>query len=341
MEHAITTLAPIVGTAAACTSTGWPRSSWYRSHRRSPAPPRPPRPPRRPQPRALQPAERQQVLEVLHAERFWDQAPASVYATLLDEGTYLASIATMYRLLREHGETGDRRRHATHPARVKPELVATAPNQCWSWDITKLHGPAKWTYYYLYVLLDIYSRYVVGWMVATCEAATLAERLLADAIAAQGITCDQLTVHADRGTSMTSKPVAMLLADLGVTKSHSRPHVPDDNPYSESQFKTLKHHPTFPDRFGSIHDARAFCQGFFRWYNHQHYHSGIALLTPADVHQGRAKAVTSARAHVLDGAYAAHPERFVRKPPQPPQLPQAVWINQPIDPQEAPQQFPG
>jgi putative transposase len=341
MEHAITTLAPIVGTAAACTSTGWPRSSWYRSHRRSPAPPRPPRPPRRPQPRALQPAERQQVLEVLHAERFWDQAPASVYATLLDEGTYLASIATMYRLLREHGETGDRRRHATHPARVKPELVATAPNQCWSWDITKLHGPAKWTYYYLYVLLDIYSRYVVGWMVATCEAATLAERLLADAIAAQGITCDQLTIHADRGTSMTSKPVAMLLADLGVTKSHSRPHVPDDNPYSESQFKTLKHHPTFPDRFGSIHDARAFCQGFFRWYNHQHYHSGIALLTPADVHQGRAKAVTSARAHVLDGAYAAHPERFVRKPPQPPQLPQAVWINQPIDPQEAPQQFPG
>ena len=278
---------------------------------------------------------------VLHAERFWDQAPASVYATLLDEGTYLASIATMYRLLCEHGETGDRRRHATHPARVKPELVATAPNQCWSWDITKLHGPAKWTYYYLYVLLDIYSRYVVGWMVAACEAAALAERLLAETITAQGIQADTLTVHADRGTSMTSKPVAMLLADLGVTKSHSRPHVPDDNPYSESQFKTLKHRPTFPDRFGSIHDTRAFCQGFFRWYNHQHYHSGIALLTPADVHQGRAKAVTSARAHVLDGAYAAHPERFVRKPPQPPQLPQAVWINQPIDPQEAPQQFPG
>ena len=278
---------------------------------------------------------------MLHAERFWDQAPASVYATLLDEGTYLASIATMYRLLREHGETGDRRRHATHPARVKPELVATAPNQCWSWDITKLHGPAKWTYYYLYVLLDIYSRYVVGWMVATCEAATLAERLLADAIAAQGITCDQLTVHADRGTSMTSKPVAMLLADLGVTKSHSRPHVPDDNPYSESQFKTLKHHPTFPDRFGSIHDARAFCQGFFRWYNDQHYHSGIALLTPADVHHGHGEAVTSARAQVLDGAYAAHPERFVRNPPQPPRLPEQVWINKPSDPTEAPQQFPG
>jgi putative transposase len=341
MEHAITTLAPIVGTAAACRSTGWPRSSWYRTHPRSPVPPRPPRPPRRPQPRALSPVERQQILDVLHAERFWDQAPTSVYATLLDEGVYLASIATMYRLLREQGETGDRRRHATHPPRVKPELLASGPNQCWSWDITKLHGPAKWTYYYLYVLLDIYSRYVVGWMVAAGEAALLAERLLADAIAAQGVTCDQLAIHADRGTSMTSKPVAMLLADLGVTKSHSRPRVPDDNPYSESQFKTLKHHPTFPDRFGSIHDARAFCQGFFRWYNDQHYHSGIALLTPADVHHGRGEAVTSARAQVLDGAYAAHPERFVRHPPQPPRLPEQVWINKPVDPQEAPQQFPG
>jgi putative transposase len=341
MAHAITTLAPIVGTAAACTSTGWPRSSWYRAHRRSPAPPRPPRPPRRPQPRALGPAERQRVLEVLHAERFWDQAPASVYATLLDEGTYLASTATMYRLLRSCGETGDRRRHATHPASVKPELVATAPNQCWSWDITKLHGPAKWTWYYLYVLLDIYSRYVVGWMVAASEAAVLAERLLADAIAAQHVTCDQLSIHADRGTSMTSKPVAMLLADLGVTKSHSRPHVPDDNPYSESQFKTLKHHPTFPDRFGSIHDARSFCQGFFGWYNDQHYHSGIALLTPADVHHGRAAQIINARGVVLDGAFAAHPERFVRNPPQPLRLPDQVWINKPVDPQEAPQQFPG
>jgi putative transposase len=278
---------------------------------------------------------------VLHAERFWDQAPASVYATLLDEGTYLASTATMYRLLREQGETGDRRRHATHPARVKPELVATAPNQCWSWDITKLHGPAKWTYYHLYVLLDIYSRYVVGWMVAASEAAALAERLLADAITAQQVEADQLAIHADRGTSMTSKPVAMLLADLGVTRSHSRPHVPDDNPYSESQFKTLKHHPTFPDRFGSIHDARSFCQGFFRWYNDQHYHSGIALLTPADVHYGRAAQIINARGVVLDGAFAAHPERFVRNPPQPLRLPDQVWINKPVDPQEAPQQFPG
>jgi putative transposase len=193
-----------------------------------------------PQPRALQAAERQQVLEVLHEERFCDLAPASVYATLLDEGTYLCSQATMYRLLRQRGETGDRRRHATHPARVKPELLASGPNQCWSWDITKLAGPAKWTWFYLYVILDIYSRYAVGWMVAAREAASLAERLLADTIAKQHIQPGQLTVHADRGSSMTSKPVALLLADLGVTKSHSRPKVSNDNPYSESQFKTLK-----------------------------------------------------------------------------------------------------
>jgi putative transposase len=341
MEHAIAALVPVVGVATACKSTGWPRSSWYRSHRRSPAPPPVPRPAPRPQPRALSVAERQQVLDVLHAERFWDAAPASVYATLLDEGSYLCSISTMYRLLRAQGETGDRRRHATHPPRVKPELLATRPNQVYSWDITKLHGPAKWTYYYLYVLLDIYSRYVVGWMVAAREAAALAERLLAQAIATQGIDADQLSVHADRGTSMTSKPVAMLLADLGVTKSHSRPQVPDDNPYSESQFKTLKHHPAFPERFGCIQDARAFCQGFFHWYNFEHHHSGIALLTPADVHYGRAEQVITARAVVLDSAYATHPERFVRKPPAPPRLPEQVWINQPVDPKEPPQQLPG
>ena len=340
MEHAITTLAPIVGTAAACRSTGWPRSSWYRTHPRSPVPPRPPRPPRRPQPRALSPVERQQILDVLHAERFWDQAPASVYATLLDEGVYLASIATMYRLLREQGETGDRRRHATHPPRVKPELLASGPNQCWSWDITKLAGPAKWTWFYLYTILDIYSRYAIGWMVAAREAAALADRLLADTITAQGVEAGTLTVHADRGSSMTSKPVALLLADLGVTRSHSRPHVSNDNPYSESQFKTLKHHPTFPERFGSLQEARAFCQRFFGWYNFEHRHSGIALLTPADVHYGRAEQITSARAQVLEGAYAAHPERFVRKPPQPPRLPEQVWINKPIDPTEAPSNFP-
>jgi len=341
LDQAVATLTPAVGTLRACRAVGQPRSSWYRRHRQSRPPSRPPRPAPAPQPRALQAAERQQVLDTLHDERFWDTAPASVYATLLDEGSYLCSPSTMYRLLRAQGETGDRRRHATHPARVKPELVATAPNQCWSWDITKLAGPAKWTWYYLYVLLDIYSRYVVGWMVAHREAAALAERLLAEAITAQGVKPAQLAVHADRGTSMTSKPVAMLLADLGVTRSHSRPHVPDDNPYSESQFKTLKHHPSFPDRFGCIQDARAFCQGFFGWYNHEHRHSGIALLTPADVHHGRASQVITARAAVLDGAYAKHPERFVRKPPQPPRLSEAVWINKPVDPKESPQQFPG
>jgi putative transposase len=341
VEAAVTALAPIVGTTAACGAVGQPRSSWYRAHRRSPAPPRPPQPAPRPQPRALSVAERQQVLDTLHQERFWDAAPASIYAALLDEGSYLCSVATMYRLLRERGETGDRRRHATHPARTKPELVATKPNQVWSWDITKLAGPAKWTWYYLYVLLDIYSRYVVGWMIAHGEAATLAERLLAEAIAAQQVDAGQLSVHADRGSSMTAKPVALLLADLGVTKSHSRPHVPDDNPYSESQFKTLKHHPTFPNRFGSLQDARRFCQGFFDWYNFEHYHSGIGVLTPADVHHGRAEQVLAARQQVLDGAYVTHPERFVRKPPAPPRPPEQVWINQPLAPPQAPQQFPG
>jgi putative transposase len=341
LDQAVATLAPAVGMVRACRAVGQPRSGWYRRHRQSPAPARSPRPAPAPQPRALSAAERQQVLEVLHQERFWDTAPASVYATLLDEGSYLCAVSTMYRLLRTQGETGDRRRHATHSARVKPELLATAPNQVWSWDITKLAGPAKWTWYYLYVILDIFSRYAVGWMVAHREAAALAERLLADTIANQQVQADQLTVHADRGTSMTSKPVALLLADLGVTKSHSRPKVSNDNPYSESQFKTLKHHPTFPDRFGSLEDARAFLKGFFGWYNFQHRHAGIGLLTPADVHYGRAAQITVARGAVLDAAFAAHPERFVRKPPQPPRLPEVVWINKPLDPLEPPQQFPG
>jgi putative transposase len=345
LDQAVATLAPAVGTVRACRAVGQPRASWYRRHRQSPPPPPPPpRSPRQapaPQPRALSAAERAQVLAALHQERFWDTAPASIYATLLDEGSYLCSTSTMYRLLRQQRETGDRRRHATHPARVKPELLATAPNQVWSWDITKLAGPAKWTWYHLYVILDIFSRYVVGWMVAAREAASLAERLLADTIANQQVEAGQLTVHADRGTSMTSKPVALLLAALGVTKSHSRPKVSNDNPYSESQFKTLKHHPTFPDRFGSLEDARGFCQRFFGWYNVEHRHAGIGLLTPADVHTGRAEQITLARGAVLDAAYDAHPERFVGKPPQPPRCPEAVWINKPLDPLEPPQQFPG
>jgi putative transposase len=340
LDQAVATLAPAVGTVRACRAVGQPRSGWYRRHRQSPPPPRSPRPAPAPQPRALSAAERAQGLDVLHAERFWDAAPATVYATLLDEGSYLCSPSTMYRLLRQAGETGDRRRHATHPPRVKPELLASGPNQCWSWDITKLAGPAKWTWFYLYVILDIYSRYVVGWMVAAREAALLAERLLADTITAQQVKAGTFTVHADRGSSMTSKPVAMLLADLGITRSHSRPHVSNDNPYSESQFKTLKHHPTFPERFGSLQEARAFCQRFFGWYNVEHRHSGIALLTPADVHLGRAEQITLARGAVLEAAYAAHPERFVRKPPVPPALPDMVWINKPLDQRSRLSNFP-
>ena len=333
-DEAIAELASLVGAAAACAALGRPRSSHYRRHRQSPPRPQPPARPRTRQPRALSPVERQQVMDTLYDERFVDQAPASVYATLLDEGTYLASISTMYRLLGDHGEVRERRRQATHPPHVKPELVATAPNRCWSWDITKLAGLAKWTYYYLYVIIDIYSRYVPGWLLAEREDARLAERLLADTIGNQHIADGQLTVHADRGSSMASKPVALLLADLGVTKSHSRPHVSNDNPYSEVQFKTLKYRPDFPDRFGSIADARAFCRTFFAWYNAVHHHSGIGLMTPSDVHHGRAPEVIRARQHVLDRAWQAHPERFVRKRPEPPRLPEAAWINRPDEHKE-------
>jgi putative transposase len=339
LEDAVGELAPLVGRKTACSAVGLPRASYYRAHPVGEQPRPDPEPeqlePRRQgQPRALTEAERTAVLGVLHSERFADAAPATVYATLLDEGTYLASESTMYRLLRARGETGDRRRHATHPAKVKPELVASTPNQVWSWDITKLHGPAKWTYFYLYVILDIFSRYPVGWMVAFRESAVLAERLIAEAVRKQQVDRGQLTLHADRGSSMASKPVAFLLADLGVTKSHSRPHCSNDNPFSEAQFKTLKYRPDFPERFGSIEDARAFCDRFFGWYAHEHRHSGIGLHTPADVHYGHAHAVREARGHVLDAAHNAHPERFVRKPPQPPRLPSTVWINKPEDKEE-------
>ena len=321
-----------LGIGAACDAVGRPRSSHHRRATRPYGPPAPPRPRRgQRQPRALTELERAEVRRVLRDERFVDQAPASVYATLLDEGTYLASISTMYRLLRETGETGDRRRQATHPPTVKPELVATAPNEVWSWDITKLAGPAKWTYYYLYVIIDIYSRYVPGWLLAHREDAKLAEQLLADTCYRQNIAHGQLSIHADRGSSMASKTVALLLADLGVTKSHSRPHVSNDNPYSESNFKTLKYRPDFPDRFDSIAHARAHAADFFGWYNHRHRHSGVGLMCPADVHYGRAPAITAARSQVLDAAYTAHPERFVRKPPAPPSLDDTVWINRPDD----------
>jgi putative transposase len=328
IDDAIAELAPLIGKRAACKATGRPQANHYRRHRQSPKPVKPVRE-RRPQPRALSAAERDGVRALLNSPDFVDKAPATVYHELLDEGVYLASTSTMYRILRAHGEVKERRRQATHPARVKPELVATAPNVCWSWDITKLHGPAKWTYYYLYVIIDIYSRYVVGWLLAEAESALLAEKLLADTIVKQRIDRDTLTIHADNGSSMASKPVAFLLADLGVTKTHSRPHTSNDNPYSEAQFRTLKYRPDFPDQFGCIEDARAFCQRFFRWYNTEHRHSGIAWHTPETVHYGQSEAVRAARADVLAAAYTRNPERFVRKPPEPAALPPAAWINKP------------
>jgi putative transposase len=334
IDEAITDLRPLVGTREACRVTGWAQATHYRRHRSSPAPVRPPRE-RTPQPRALSAAERTAVRAVLNSAEHVDKAPATVYHELLDAGVYLASISTMYRILRAHHEVHERRRQAVHPARVKPELVATRPNTCWSWDITKLHGPAKWTHYYLYVILDIFSRYVVGWLLAERESAALAEKLLADTITKQDIDRDQLTLHADNGSSMASKPVAFLLADLGVTRSHSRPHTSNDNPFSEAQFKTLKYRPDFPDRFGSIEDARAFCQRFFTWYNTEHYHCGIGYHHPIDVHYGHANTVRTSRAKVLTTAYAAHPERFVRKHPEPPALPEAAWINKPTNPPAA------
>jgi putative transposase len=332
-------MAPRIGTRAACRAAGVAQANWYRRHRISPAPAKPAPVPHkeRVQPRALAPAERTAILAALHSVRFADLAPDEVWAVLLDEGTYLGSVSTYYRVLREAGESRERRRQATHPAAVKPELVATRPNQVYSWDITKLHGPAKWTYYHLYVILDIYSRYAVGWMVATCESAVLAEKLIAETCAKQGITRGQLSLHADRGTSMTSKPVALLLADLGVTQSHSRPHVSNDNPYSEAQFKTLKYRPAFPARFGSVEAARAHCQDFFRWYNNEHRHGGLGLHTAANVHHGHAPAVQNRRAQVLDAAYQAHPERFVSKPPAPPDLPGTSWINPPQEKEAATQ----
>jgi putative transposase len=329
--EAIAAMAPVIGVRAACAAAGVPQASYYRRHRVNAAlPPRVPMPHRdRHQPRALELAERHAILAALHSDRFADLAPAEVWAILLDEGTYLGSVSTFYRVLRQAGESRERRAQAVHPAAVKPELLATGPNQIYSWDITKLHGPAKWTYYHLYVILDVFSRYAVGWMVATRESAVLAEKLIAATCASQGIGRGQLTIHADRGSSMTSKPVALLLADLGVTQSHSRHHVSNDNPYSEAQFKTLKYRPGFPARFTSIEAARAHCQHFFRWYNDQHRHGGLGLHTAADVHHGHAAAVRARRAGILTAAYHAHPERFVRRPPTPPELPASAWINPP------------
>ena len=322
-------LSESVGTASACRALGVSRATLYRhrqadtrltSERR-----------RGHHPRRLADDERREVLNTLHSDRFVDTSPAEAYSTLLDEGRYLCSERTMYRVLDEAGEVRERRNQLTHPPYKKPELLATAPNEVWSWDITKLKGPAKWVYFYLYVILDIFSRYVVGWMVAPRETTSLARRLVAQTCEKQDIQPGELTIHADRGPSMRAKLLAQLLADLGVTKSHSRPYTSTDNPYSESQFRTMKYRPTFPERFGSIEDAVAFARAFFSWYNTEHRHSGISMLTPEVVHYGQAADVIQERRQVLEAAYKAHPERFVRGLPQPRALPPAVWINPPAD----------
>lgn len=281
--------------------------------------------------RALQPGERDLVRSTLNSERFADQAPREIYATLLDEGTYLCSVSSMYRILRENREVRERRDQLRHPAYAKPELLATAPNQVWTWDTTKLLGPVKWTYYYLYVLLDLFSRFVVGWMLAPRESTDLAQMLITESCTRQNIQPQQLTIHADRGATMVAKPLAALLADLGVSESHSRPHVSNDNPFSEAQFRTMKYQPTYPKRFGSQADARGWAQAFFPWYNFEHHHSSLGLMTPAAVHYGQAAQLWQQRQVVLQQAYAAHPQRFVNGLPHPPALPTAVWINPPAE----------
>lgn len=324
--NAVEELAPLAGVARACQACAVPRASFYRWRNRRCGEARPPRP--RPG-RGLSEEECSQMLKVLHAPRFVDKAPAEVYATLLDEGTYLCSVRTMYRLLDGHQELRERRDQLRHPAYHKPELLARGPNQVWSWDITKLLGPAKWTYFYLYVILDIFSRYVVGWLLAHHENAGLAQRLIRETLDTEAVDPKSLTIHSDRGPPMKSHTVAQLLATLGVTKSHSRPHCSNDNPFSESQFKTLKYQPQFPDRFDSYEHALAFCRRFFPWYNHEHYHWGLGLLTPATVHYGQAEAARTRRQRVLDAAYAAHPERFAKGRPSPLPAPHEVWINPP------------
>jgi putative transposase len=321
----VTELGPRLGVRPLCDALGIAAATYYRQRRPPVVGPRP----RRTPPRALGPAERQRVLDVLHAPRFADLAPAQVYATLLDDGIYHCAERTMYRVLAAQDEIRERRAQRCHPVYAAPELLATEPNQLWSWDITRVKGPAKWTWYYLYVLLDVFSRYVVGWMIAQGESAVLAERLIATSCERQAILPGQLTLHADRGGPMTAKPLALFLADLGVTKTHSRPHVSNDNPFSEAHFKTLKYRPDFPERFGSLEEARAHCSAFFLWYNTTHRHSGLGLHTPHDVHYGLASARQAQRATVLATAYARHPERFVRQLPLPPALPTAVWINPP------------
>jgi putative transposase len=317
-------LAKTIGVQAACAALAVPRSGLYRTRQ-----PIRERSKRSISPRALSEAEKEEIRRELNSERFQDFAPREIYATLMDEGRYLCSWRSMYRILVENEQVRERRDQLRHPNYTKPELLATGPNQLWSWDITKLLGPAKWNYYHLYTILDVFSRYAVGWLIAERESAALAQELIAETCLRQGIQPGQLTIHADRGSSMTSRSVALLMADLGVTKTHSRPHVSNDNPYSESQFKTLKYQPDYPGHFGCLADARAWAQTFFDWYNYGHHHSGLALLTPADVHFQRTELVLKKRQEVLQAAYENNPQRFVKGLPVLVQMPTAVWINPP------------
>ena len=314
------------GVVAACRALGVSRASLYRSRR---APPRRERAPNRAHHRALSPLEQQRVLSHLHEDRFVDRSPAAIYAALLEEGVYLCSQRTMYRILSEAGEVKERRAQCRRPRRSPPELVATAANQVWTWDITKLKGPKKWTRFNLYVVLDMFSRYVVAWMVAKRETAALAKRLIREACLKENIDPGQLTLHQDRGSPMTAKTFSQLLVDLDILASYSRPRVSDDNPYSESHFKTVKYAPSYPGHFDSVDDARAYFGPFFRRYNAEHRHSGLGLMTPESVHTGRAPALQVERQRVLDLAHQLHPKRFVRGRPTPPSLPTEVWINQP------------
>jgi len=320
--------------AEACRLLSIPRSTFYRIRQMGQEQPGSERPESSRQPRqsvrALSSAEREEVRDVLNSERFQDQSPRQVYATLLDEDEYLCHWRTMYRVLAEDDEVRERRNQLRHPAYARPELLATAPNQLWSWDITRMRGPVTWSYYYLYVMLDVFSRYVVAWLLAEQESATLAQELVAAAYTKQNIQPGQLTIHADRGAPMMAKSMTMLMSDLGINESHSRPHVSDDNPYSEAHFHTVKYRPDYPDRFGCLGDARSWCEGFFPWYNNEHHHSALHLLTPTDVHYDRAEEKLAQRQAVLQRAYTAHPERFVNGPPTLSQLPAAVWINRPV-----------
>ena len=327
----MTELAEKIGITRACEALNVPRSRVYRARQSQPE--------AKPQPTplaALSLQERTRVRDTLNSERFMDKAPRQVYATLLDEGTYLCHWRTMYRILAVHDEVRERRNVRRHPVYQKPELLATKPNEVWSWDITYLRGCDQWTHYPLYTVLDIFSRYVVGWMIAEVESSELAKQLIAVTAQKQGIQPDQLTLHADNGSPMRGKPLSQLLVDLGITRSHNRPHTSDDNPFSEAQFKTMKYHPDYPDRFVSMEAAYTWARTFFGWYNYEHYHSGLNLLTPGSVHYGEATLLQQQRQAVMLAAYITHPARFTHGEPVVKGAPAAVYINPPMPTENLP-----